>query len=192
MLTSPQPLDWKLQSYIDTSILWHPRVYSNFGGPPEFTSQPHPQPLNWNILPFEEVQLDKIPRREGIYLIIHRYECLDSLQLNLTLYVGEATNLRERLRKHMDTARQSTNDLKSPTLHRDRLKLLFRLFHSLSIQYCTLKSTQEEREDLEKQLIGLLDPPFNKKHRTVPRGQAILMRPGTIFANPGKPRPAFS
>ena len=50
MLTSPQPLDWKLQSYVDSSILWHPRVYSNiwgisriyFSAPPTAVTLAHP------------------------------------------------------------------------------------------------------------------------------------------------------
>ena len=195
MLTSPQPLDWDVQAHVGYSIVWHPTVYRNFEGQPESTSHPRPNPVDWNRLPFEDAQLDKIPPREGIYMMVHRYEHLAAVQHDIVLYLGEATNLRDRLRQHLVTARQSDQDSQipeNPSRHSDRMKLLFRLFSSLTIQYCTLEFSQEERRQLERQLIGLFDPPFNLHHRAVPRGRPLLGRPGTMKAVPGRPQPAFS
>ena len=195
MLTAPRPLDWTLQSYIDRSVIWHPQVYNGFREAPGFASQLRPQSLHWHTLPFEEAQLDKISQQGGIYVLMRRYECLDSLHQEIILYLGEATSLRARLRKHLDSAREPLKDsqlLSDFGRHPDRLKLLFELFQPLVIRYCTLDASQEERRELEKQLIGLLDPPFNLKHRPVPRGQPLLGRPGRIPARAGSPQPAFS
>ena len=194
MLTVPQPLDWELQSYMDRSVIWHPRVYKNFSESPEFATHSRSQSLHWYSLPFEEAQLEKFPQREGIYLVIHRYMCLDSLHHDLILYLGEATDLRARVRQHWKTAQQPTDDslLRNAGRHADRLKLLFEVFDPLAIQYCTLEASQDERRQLERQLIGLFDPPFNVRHRPTPQGEPLLKLVGRIAAHPGTPQPAFS
>ena len=38
MLTSPRPLDWALQSYVDRSVIWHPQVYNGFTEAPGFAA----------------------------------------------------------------------------------------------------------------------------------------------------------
>ena len=195
MLTSPQPLDWSLQAYIGPSLVWHPRVYDNFEGLPESTSHPEGQQLKWNVLPFEEAQLDKIPQRGGIYIMLHQHEYLATGKQDIILYVGEATNLRERLRQHIEMAQESALDSQphdDPKTHSERLKLLFRLFASLKIQYCTIEFAQDERRQLERQLIGLFDPPFNINHRPTPKGHPMLSRPGALGVVTGTEQPAFS
>ena len=195
MLTWPQPLDWDLQPHVGCSIVWHPGVYRNFAGQPESTTSPLSKPLVWNQLPFEDAQLDKIPgRKGGIYMMLHQYEYLGAVN-HIVLYVGEAANLRERMHQHLSAARQAAQDsqfINDPSRHSDRLKLLFRIFNPLTIQYCTVEFRQEERRHLERQLIGLFDPPFNVHHRAAPRGSPMLSRPRTIPVVAGRQQPAFS
>ena len=95
-------------------------------------------------------------------MMLHRYEHLAAVKQDIILYLGEATNLRDRFRQHLATARQSAQESQLPSdpkTHTERMKLLFKLFTSLKIQYCTLEFSQEERRQLERQLIGLFDPP---------------------------------
>ena len=195
MLTSPQPLDWSLQAYIGPSIVWHPGVYGNFEGRPESTTRPQGQELRWIVLPFEDAQIDKIPQRGGIYMMFHQHKYLASAQQDIVLYIGEATDLRDRLNEHLKMARKSAEDSQphdDPKTHNDRLKLLFKLFPSLTIHFCILEFSQEERKQLERQLIGLFDPPFNLHHRPAPRGRPMVSRPGALSVVTGREQPAFS
>ena len=193
MLVSPRSLDWKRQPNMGPSIVWHPSVYNNFADPLQSTLQPLMQLPHWETLPFEDAQIEKIPQRSGIYVMVYQYRVLAVANQEVILYLGETEDLRDRVRQHLSTSRQSLQGpiQVAPKTHDERMKLLFRIYTPLSIRYCPLDLPTEERLQLERELIGLFDPPFNVKHRPVPQGRPMLSRPGTIAATTGSPRPAF-
>ena len=194
MLIAPQPLDWDSQAHIGATTVWYPGVYDRFQGAPAFSSQSSPQALHWEQLPFEEAQLDKIPEQSGLYLIFRGFDCLGLTDREYILYIGESGNLRARLKRHLDSARDIPDGhyVPNPSRHSDRMRSMFALFESLTLYFCPVNCTADERKELEKQLIGLLDPPFNWRHRPRPKHNPLIRRPGTIPVQASSPSPAFS
>ena len=53
---------------------------------------------------------------------------------------------------------------------------MFSSFPNLDVLYRTLSLSEHERKELERNLISLLDPPFNWQHRARPRTKPIIGR----------------
>ena len=195
MLIKNQPLDWKRLQHIGTSITWEADTYNHFKAKPDDSQNPTATEMEWHSLPFEEVQLDKFPERPGVYAFTFKYLCLGFPEREIILYVGEAENLRSRLEQHVKLAKvelQNINQIRPVKTHTKRLKYLFSTFEGLAVRYCAVNATEEERMNLEKDLIGLLDPPFNWLHRPRPTREPTIGRPGTILINPAAATPAFA
>ena len=193
MLISPQALDWNRLPRIGDRIVWTSETYGHFSRRFASASVPEAGAMDWQELPFEESQLDKIPRRGGIYLFTFTFHCLEFLRQDMILYLGEAGNLQTRVGQHWLTSRaalesgQSTN----PVNHDQTMKLLFASFRNLMVSFCALNIPQDERRALERQMIGVLDPPFNWHHRPRPSGQPMVGRPGPNLLTTRAPQPAF-
>jgi site-specific DNA-methyltransferase (adenine-specific) len=92
-----------------------------------------------------DVDLTNIPRSQGVYLFYYKAEGL--------LYLGEARNLRERIRKHLE--------------HSDRRELARWLWeHGVDDLYVEIhvlpdQTTTQERKALELDLIRSRSPRFN-------------------------------
>ena len=110
------------------------------------------------------------------------------------MYVGEAENLRARLGNHIETAqgtRRNTSRDRSLRTHKDRLSHLFSTFEHLTMRYCAMNLPEDERLELERNLISLLDPPFNWQHRPRLTLAPTVGRPGSIPTKPREATPAF-
>ena len=190
MLTSPQPLDWNRLPYISDSIIWTSQTYRQLSERFASNSTPQAGVMDWHQLPFEKVQLEKFPERGGIYIFTYNFRCLEFLDQRMLLYLGEAGNLRARLDRHWRISQLA--EASGRPLHEKRLWTLFTSFNNLLVTYCTLDIPQDERKDLERQMIGVLDPPFNWVHRARPRRQGLVGRPGAISFSAGAARPAFA
>jgi predicted GIY-YIG superfamily endonuclease len=92
-----------------------------------------------------DIKADQIPRKQGIYLFFFKKEG--------TLYLGEAKNLRDRIRKHLE--------------HSDRKELARWLWdHGTGDLYVEIhvlpdETTTRERKALELELIRSRKPKFN-------------------------------
>ena len=195
MLTSPQALDWNRLPHIGDRIIWTSEAYGHLRGRFASTSTSQSGVMSWYQLPFEDAQVEKFPQQGGIYIFTFTFYCLEFLEHKMILYLGEAGNLRNRLRQHLQTSQLTEaqlNQSKRTTPHEKRLWSLFTSFQNLVVNYCTLDIPQDERRVLERQMIGVLDPPFNWQHRARPRGQPLVGRPGAIPYTARPSRPAFS
>ena len=193
MLTSPNKLDWTKLRLYGSSIVWTPEVYQEFDIQLASTTNPSIGRIEWHQLPFEPAQEDKFPQRGGIYILTYNYRCLASLPQEVVLYLGESGNLRTRMKQHLEEAKQSrqarTGLVRKAATYEERMRLLFASLDTPMVRFCTLDLPQDERRDLERGLIGLLDPPFNREHRPKPKGQPMVERFGALVPQPG--RPAF-
>lgn len=194
METKPQALDWKRLNHIGTGIVWEAATYRHFKDPLTAGSAPAASGREWVSLPFEKSQVDKLPQGGGIYALAYIYKCLGFPEQEIIMYVGEAENLRSRLGNHIDTAqgtRRNTSKDRSLRTHKDRLSHLFLTFEHLTMRYCAMNLREDQRLELERNLISLLDPPFNWKHRPRPTLAPTIGRPGSILTKPGDATPAF-
>ena len=193
MAIQQQPLDWARLNHIGTRITWEDATYQHFKDQASTNTAPAASGMGWIYLPFESVHLDKLPELSGIYAFSYTYRCLGFPEQQIIMYVGETGNLRDRLKQHMGTAEgtHEGNQAARPDPHADRLRYLFSTFQNLTMIYHTLNVTQDERWDLERNLINLLDPPFNWKHRPRPGTAPTIGRPGKILTNPRAAAPAF-
>ena len=194
MTTSPLPIDWSLLQHIGSRITWTATTYQHFGTNLAVSPSPTPPESGWYRLPFEPVQLDKLPERQGLYAFVYTYLCLGFPEQQIVLYLGETENLRNRLGNYNIQIQKRTGKAKIDNLantREERLDLMFSQFHDLELLYCTLELTKWERKHLERNLIRLLDPPFNWHHRAIPKIPPIIGRPGGISTRTGQRRPAF-
>ena len=194
METKPQALDWTRLNHTGTRIVWEAATYRHFKDPSSDGSSPPTSSRAWVSLPFEKAHVDKLPEGGGIYAFAYTYRCLGFPEQEIIMYVGEAENLRARLGQHIGTiqgTRRNTSTAPSLGTHTGRLRHLFLTFENLTINYCAMNLPEDERLELERNLISLLDPPFNWKHRPRPKLAPTVGRPGSILTNPRKATPAF-
>ena len=195
MLTLPQALDWKRQSYIRLRVTWEAATYRHYQDQLIITPELGAGENEWFSLPFADGQLDKFPTRGGFYAFTYKYACLGFPEQDIVLYIGETNNLRERLGNHMgkrQEASQGITPVRPLPAHTDRLKYLFSTFEPLTVRFCPIKLNQKERRELERILISLLDPPFNLKHRPTPVGEPIVGKLYTIQVKEGTGTSAFT
>lgn len=194
MMTQPIPVDWTRIDQIGTRIVWENAAYQHFKDGPEVNPAPTTGGAAWIRLPFEPVHVDKLPELGGLYAFSYTYRCLGFLEQEIIMYVGEAENLRTRLNQYMGIANGISGGNSPATRPRtriERIRHLFSTFQDLAMLYRTLNLTQDERRALERNLINLLDPPYNWQHRPSLRARPTIGRPGTILATSGDATPAF-
>ena len=183
------PLNWNRAPHVSARITWTAEVYEHLSGECPAIEPP------WRSLPFEVVHLDKLPPRSGLYAITYAYQCLGFPKQEIIMYVGEADNLQSRFSEYKSIA--SANPIRKaqqakPQNRRLRLRYLFTKFDKLSVQYCTTEASQEERKNAERELISLLDPPFNWRHRPNPITEPTIGHPSDgILMNPMTAQSAF-
>ena len=190
MTTLPLALNWKRLPHVGTKITWTAETYQHLSAPPSKANEP-----KWRSLPFEPIQMDKLPARSGFYAFVYIYHCLGFPKQEIIMYVGESSNLRKRFKEYEKLAEGEPEggDPSNPSENRrERLKYLFATFKNLTVRYCTTKVSQEERRETEQDLISLLDPPFNWKHRATPTQAPIIGRPGSILVKTKDAEPAFA
>ncbi len=197
MATQPQPLDWTRLNHIGTRITWEAQTYQHFKDQVKTSPAYSASGLDWVCLPFESAHMDKLPVAGGIYAFSYTYGCLGFPEQKIIMYVGETENLRSRLNEYMgiyigiSEGIPEDDPAARPNRRNDRLRHLFSTFEKLEMLYCTLNLTEDERCDLERNLINLLDPPFNWAHRPKPKRAPTIGRPGTILTNPTVATSAF-
>ncbi len=195
MLRLPQPLDWNRLRHLSTQITWQADTYQYFERDPIRTGEITEPGTEWESLPFDESQLGKFPERGGFYAFSFTYACLGFPKQEIILYVGEAANLRNRLSQHFETAKTKPKALANAdqlTDHTSRLAHLFTTFQQLTVRYCAITLPQEERRDLERNLISLLDPPYNLRSRAKPARVPVIEPPSGLIATTAKAaKPAF-
>ena len=194
MLKLPQALDWKRLSFIGNRVTWEAKTYERYRDQPVVQPDQAASGTTWNCLPFEAVQIDKFPTRGGMYAFTYTISCLGFPEQDVVMYVGEAQNLRNRLDRHLKTSREgseNTNSIRTLDRDVDRLRYLFSTFKGLTVHYCPMDLTQKDRRELERNLISLLDPPFNVIHKPAPRGEPIVRRK-RFLAKAGNTAPAFA
>ena len=195
MLELPQPLDWNRLRHLSLQIMWQADTYKHFEKDPVDREKVAEPGTEWQSLPFEEIQLDKFPARGGLYAFSFSYACLGFPEQEIIMYVGEAANLRSRLSQHFETARTVPQPLESAdqlTDHASRLAHLFTTFKGLMVRYCAVTLSPSERRDFERNLISLLDPPYNRKSRARPGLRPVIEPPSGLIPTTAKPaKPAF-
>ena len=168
MLTSPQALDWNRLPHISNRIIWTSETYQQLSGRFVSTSAPHAGVMDWRRLPFESSQLDKFPNGGGIYIFTFTFNCLEFFEQEMVLYLGEAESIQNRMRQHWQTSQGRAPQISASgqrSTHLQRMGFLFSSFQKLKVSYCVLGISADERKELERQMIGVLDPPFNWEHR---------------------------
>ncbi len=114
---------------------------------PEILARVRPPESVINV-PVSDLALDQIPNRQGLYVFLSSRE---------TLYVGEASNLRTRLGKHLD--------------HSDNKGLAHWIWEygtealHLEMQVLPPNTETKVRRAMEAELIRSRDPVFNVKGR---------------------------
>ena len=195
MFTLPPALDWSRQQFIRMTVVWDATIYRGYKNPPTINPSPPPQDEKWHSLAFDKTQLDKFPKRGGIYAFIYRYSCLGFPEQGVVLYVGEAGNLYNRFKGHFRTSEKGALGI-SPERplpdHEERLKYLFSTFEGLTVRYRVIDATQKERREFERTLINLLDPPFNWKNRPKPTENPVVGQRPRIPVKEGVSFTAFS
>ena len=194
MLTSTQPLDWARLSYVGSRITWTAATYQHLRSKLAVSSDPTKSGTEWYRLPFEPVQLDKLPTRSGIYAFAYTYLCLGFPEQEIILYVGEAGNLQNRFKGYFREREKELGDIgvdNPPKSHEERLRLMFSWYQNLNVLFCTPSIALKQRRELERNLISLLDPPFNWNHRVKPKTRPIIDRLGPISVTPLPKRAAF-
>ena len=193
MSTQPLPLDWKVQPHISSRIMWDASVYRHFKASGSVSLSPTPSDPPWYCLRFEPNERDKFPERDGIYAFTYTHKSLGFPTQEIVLYIGEAENLRKRFRTYFDALENgviSSND--PPNTYPGRIGFMVSTFRNLYVRYRTLDGDKPLRKQLERNLIGLLDPPFNWMHRARPKMAPIFGRPGsTIPVKPKTKQSAF-
>lgn len=193
MQHQPLTLDWQRLRYVGSTIRWDASIYQHFS----MTHVPSLKPKQigqlWHRLPFESIQLDKFPIRAGIYALAYTYNCLSFPAQEIILYIGQASNLRKRLCRYLrDFRHPIMQDHSRPSTRKERLNFMFSTFNPLHVYYCTLEGSEQERIELERNLVGLLDPLFNWQHKPRPMAGPIIGRPGKVSVATGLRQPAFS
>ena len=194
MLTLPPALDWPRQQFIGIRVIWDATIYRTYNDPPVMHPSPPPIDTEWHGLPFGEGQVDKFPQRSGLYAFTYKYSCLGFPEQDMVMYIGEAGNLRTRLKQHFETSQKGppATSLERPLRGSDeRLRHLFSTFEGLIVRYRVINATPKERRALERALISLLDPPFNWQHRPKPTGVPAVGPTGPIPVKEGKLTSAF-
>ena len=189
---TPGSLAWRSQAFLDRSTIWIETVYQHFQtrpqvGPPRRSISPR-----WHKLPFDDTQVVKIPKSSGLYMFLSEHEIWSTFCFTAVLYVGETRSLRRRFNQYLEkksrVVKQSIPSIISPAEEERGISALFAYYSRLTFCFCEVDVYENDRKELERQLIGVFDPPINSYSRPNPRGPALTPLRRVLTARLGSPR----
>lgn len=190
---TPGSLEWRSQAFLDRSTVWIDNVYRHFEtnlqvGPPRRLIS-----LSWHKLPFDDTQVVKIPKSSGLYMFLSEHRIWSAFSFTVVLYVGETSSLQRRFNQYLNeeirVERQRVPSRISDLPEEERvISALFTYYSRLTFCFCEVDADNNDRKELERQLIGVFDPPINSYSRPNPRGPALTPHRRGLTARLGSPR----
>ena len=122
----------------------------------------HNYPLNWQTTKFDRANTATLPESTGVYMFVLQAEnaLLTNGQQSYILYVGQATNLRERFAGYFayPNSKKPSNQLKRIMILLWEERLQFHYFE-------TPNFTKQALTEIEFDLINMTVPPMNNRFR---------------------------
>ena len=116
--------------------------------------------FNWEIHPFQQDQIDEIPKDPGIYSFVVQPGIADHPYCSYLMYVGMTERpLRERFTEYFREKRDATNG-------RPKLLKMLNVYQDYLHFCCSAIAETERIKEIEDELLNAFIPPCNDQYPT--------------------------